>query len=173
MHHGHELQQRGCRRKPPVSTFCLLFPGHLWIRFSSPWIFKSICPFCKACLYQMDKSMKTTLCIFRAGQKKCISLQSRRHVCPNWPTAVCQESLRPNKQPRLDRPRRHVHCASSTWTNDWKVRKKRPESKPCVVHLWRWPFAKATSVLQTAWQPSGCLLSHYLHSASKAILVPR
>lgn len=172
MHHRHELQQRGCKRKPPVSTFCLLFPGHLWTRFSFPWILKSICPFSKACLYQMDKFMKSTLRIFRAGQKKVHQLEVQATYMSKLASCwVCQESLMPNKQPRLDRLRRRVHCASSTWRNDWKVRKKQLESKPCVVRLWRWPLDETTSVLQTAWQPSGCLLSHYLQSASEAILV--
>jgi len=60
----------------------------------------------------MHRSIKSTLYVFSEQGKKCISLKSRQHECPNWATAECVKKASSQTSGQvLDRPRRHVFMA--------------------------------------------------------------
>lgn len=83
-----------------LKTF-VLFARHVHIKCSDPY---------------------NQLYVFSEQGKKCISLKSRQHICPNRPTAECvkKASCQTSNQV-LGRPRRHLH-SSCTW-NSWKMQK--------------------------------------------------
>lgn len=106
---------RNFKKKPMFSTFCLLFPGHLWIRFSLPWIFKNICLFAK----HIHIKGTQALSLFSEQEKKLYPLEGQAAHAPKLT----------NGQTSSQVPRRHVHSAYSTRAGE---RGKRAGSVPRV-----------------------------------------